>query len=351
MSLPNPNPGIDPGPDYADNLFSCNVIIDQHDHTPGAGQQITPAGMNINVDLPFNNNDAVSLRSVRFQAQVSPLPASTPDLLCLYASGVDLYYNDGNGNQVRITQAGSVTGASGTITGLPSGTASASFVPATGTFVWEQATGLGANMDAATYILRYPGSYPTPSGDFIAIQAPSTLATGFAYTLPDNTPANPQSALVSDTSGNLSYMDPDDIANARTRTTGSTVAVGGVAISASCGSFSRNGALIDITNLSVTITTSGRPVYIGISQDGVNFTSNNFLAIPTSNVEMALLRNGSQIAQQSYNAGTAVSLQPSFNFLDVVVNGLPGTYTYKFQLGCLSATANFNNYVAFAYEL
>lgn len=197
MNLPVPTVGQDDGPDWANNLNACMSIIDQHDHTPGSGVQITPAGLNINAALTFNSNNAIALRSVRFSAQSAPL-ALAADLGCIYESGVDLYYNDGNGNQIRITQSGSVAGSSGTITGLPSGTASASF--AGGTFTFQSATSTPAPMNIGPIITGRE-----TAGTYTVTLTPSVSQSGnygliWPIALPSVT-----SYLQSDASGNLSF--------------------------------------------------------------------------------------------------------------------------------------------------
>ena len=223
MNLPSPVPTVAPGPDWATDNYNCMGLIDAHTHSPGFGVPINPSGININADLTFNNaNNAINLRSVRFTSQASPIAASGADLGCIYESGADLYYNDGNGNQVRITSGGSVAGSAGTITGLPSGTASAAYQSGSGTFVFQQATSTAANLDVGSIAIRYPGSYPTPSGNYIQIQAPTALATGFAFTLPAALPGSSGSFLVSDTSGNVSYLTVD---NSTLALSGSTVQV------------------------------------------------------------------------------------------------------------------------------
>jgi hypothetical protein len=146
MGLPIPVVSTDPGPDWAQNINAALSILDGHNHSAGSGVLITPAGIFINADLLFNSNNATLLRSVRFSPQNSTLSASS-DIGCLYEVGPDLYYNDGLGNQIRITQSGSVTGSTGTITGLPSGTASASY--SAGTFTFQSATAVAANIAAA----------------------------------------------------------------------------------------------------------------------------------------------------------------------------------------------------------
>lgn len=126
MSLPIPVVGEDPGPDWAENYNSCLTIIDGHTHTSGSGAPITPDAIDINADVPFNDNNATTLRTSRYTSQAAPL-ALADDLACVYVVAGELYYNDLDGNQVKLTEAGSPAGATGTITGLPSGTASASF--------------------------------------------------------------------------------------------------------------------------------------------------------------------------------------------------------------------------------
>lgn len=209
MGLIIPTVGVDPGPDWANNINSSLSNLDQHDHSPGKGIQVTPNGLNINSDLTLQTNNLINVKSVRYTSNVAPLAAVSPNLQCLYVSGVDLYFNDGSGNQVRMTQNGSVSGSAGTITGLPSGTASAAFNAVSGTFVFQQATNTAANIDAATLIVRYPGSYPVPAGNYISIQAPSTLSTGYSFTLPTAQAAANNSLMVSSSTGQMSYVTVD----------------------------------------------------------------------------------------------------------------------------------------------
>jgi len=364
MGLPVPNVGVDVGPDWANNLNACLSVVDGHSHVSGSGVQITPAAININADLPFNNtNNLVTVRSLRLFPNTLPIAASSPDLGCIYEAGVDLYYNDGNGNQIRITQGGSVAGASGTITGLPSGTASASFSAATGTFIWGQATSTAANMDAATLILRYPGSYPTPAGKYISIQAPSSLATGFSFTLPNNTPSVNQSALVSDTSGNISYMNPDDIgsamtstgadavANSRTRSVGATVGIGGVAISSgNSGLFSTSsGSFVDVTNLTVTITTSGRPVFLTLIPDISNTTAYGTIYMSPSDSSIQFVRGSTALGIQSVGGGATTAFPCSSVIMIDAVGA--GTYSYKLQVAAFSGSIGVYGAKLVAYEL
>jgi hypothetical protein len=205
MSMPIPTVGVTKGPAYAADINNSLLIIDKHNHTPGNGVPITPSGLNISSDLICQNNNVTNIRASRFSSQASPISAVSPDIGEIYVSGNDLYYNDGAGNQIRMTQSGSVSGSAGTITGLPSGTASASFAGGSGTFTFLQATSTAANIDGGTYILRYPGSYPTPSGNYIALQAPATLSSGYALTFPNALPGA-TGIMQTDTSGNITNV-------------------------------------------------------------------------------------------------------------------------------------------------
>lgn len=197
MNMPAPIPAVTIGPEWAYDIASCLSVIDSHDHSPGKGVQITPAGLSINTDLPFNSNNATGLRTVRFSPLVSPLASASPDVGSLYVSGNELYYNDvSGGNQVKITTNGAVNAGAGSITGLPSGTASASF--SAGTFVWQSATSTAANLDARSIVLRNS----TPSSNGLTLNPPAAMAANYSLTLPSQ-PATTKFLQI-DSSGNMS---------------------------------------------------------------------------------------------------------------------------------------------------
>lgn len=205
MSLIIPTVSVDPGPDWANNINASLSIIDQHNHSFGSGVQINQSGILLNPNptsfdsLGFNTSNAFSLRSVRFTPQASPLSVAT-DIGCMYESGVDLYYNDGAGNQIRITSGGSLAGVAGTITGLPSGTASASY--SGGTFVFQSATSTAANIDAGSYIFRNSSA----SSKGLTLNPPAAMAANFALTLP--TVPGTNSFMAMDSSGNMGTTLP-----------------------------------------------------------------------------------------------------------------------------------------------
>lgn len=144
MSLIVPEPLVTTGPTYATQINSTLDVIDAHDHSAGKGVRVTPSGLNINADLPFNQNSATNLKAVVLAPQ-----ASVSTNAALYNVGGDLFYRRGDGTQVQITTAGgvNVSGVGG-ITGLTS-PASAVYTPASSLFSWlsgastfaKQATG------------------------------------------------------------------------------------------------------------------------------------------------------------------------------------------------------------------
>lgn len=194
MNLPVPTPGVTSGPVYATDINNCLTIIDGHDHTTGFGVLITPAAMDINSDLSFNNYNLINLRTTTFQIQDSPLSNPT-DSNCLFVSGVDLYYNDGT-NTIRVTSGGSVNAGAGSIGGLPSGTASVTY--SSGQYIFEQSTGIRADIDALNYILRNNIS----SSAALILSPPNSMSSDYTLVLP-SLPGS-QKIMTLDASGNMS---------------------------------------------------------------------------------------------------------------------------------------------------
>lgn len=181
MNLPIPGVGSEPGPDYASDINNSLTIIDQHDHSNGSGVPVTPSGLNINTDLTLNNNSLTNIEALTLTAQ-----SSLSTLLSIYAINNDLYFNDGLGNAVRITQSGGIAGSPGSIANLTS-PASATYVSASQTFVWQSDTGIAANMDAGSLLLRNL----SPNSNFaLTLQPPAALSSNYSITLPTLPPTN-----------------------------------------------------------------------------------------------------------------------------------------------------------------
>jgi hypothetical protein len=354
MNLIEPAVGNTLSPTWATNLNTDMSLIDSHDHSSGKGVLINPSGMFISLDLPFNSNNATSLRSSRYVAQGSTLSGAA-DLICAYAVGTagDLYWNDNNGNKIQITASGNVAGSQGSISSLAS-PAAATWVSGTATFVWTSTAGVAANMDAGTLVVRYRGSYPSPSGNYIAIQAPAALASGYSITLP----ALPGAAsfVQIDASGNLS----NTIAVSHGITRANLAAVGQQVSSSSGTSTVSTNTYAAVTNLTVTITTTGRPVVVAIIGDGTN--SPNLIEVNNASVAgdntgwIKILRGSTNIfethigtANVQVNYGSY--LPASVFYIDSIS---AGTYTYTVYFKTNSAANSvmtIENCVLFAYEL
>lgn len=367
MSLIVPTVGVELGPDWATDLNADLGILDQHNHSNGQGVQITPSGLNINSDLTFNQNNLTSVETVNFHNLSMNLPGTSPNLGCIYVAGGELVYNDEAGNVVPITNSGSVNAGAGSITGLPSGTASASFTA--GTFVWQSATNTPANMDNGSVILRNI----VANSKGLTLNPPNSMAADYSLTLP-SVPAQ-TNVMTLDTSGNMSSITYDQvginmtstganaIANSRTRTTGTTVAAGGVAFSTTCGNFATNNtSATDVTNLTITITTSGRPVYVGLQPDGTAAVGELLITSTSDTVSaVAVLVRAATTIHKSHltaiigggNTINNISVPPGAVWtIDAVA---AGTYTYKVQtlIDDSSGTVSigFQNIKLVAYEL
>lgn len=371
MSLILPIPGVDPGPDYATNQYNSGFIIDGHNHSPGSGVPIGTNGIDINSDLPINNNNLTLVKTVNFGALVAPLPGTAPNLGAVYVAGNELYYNDEVGNVVQITNSGSVNAGAGSITGLPSGTASASYSSGSQTFIWQSATNTAANMDMGSVIIREVAA----SANGITIKSPGSLAAPYSLTLLTALPGV-TSFLAVDSSGNLSTTIPttggisgSQIANQTItedklalRPFGSTVGIGGYATSASTGNpgFSLNGSsgIVDVTGLTVTITTTGRPVVLALAQDtsGLDCAIDVSTGTPPLGYNLIFFVRGSTTVaslvlggQEPVDRGLAVP-PSSFMFIDTPA---AGTYTYKVQAECgpTTTTMIILRTILTAYEL
>lgn len=195
MLLPIPAVGIQLGPQYASDVNNCLTILDAHDHTPGLGVPITPAGMNINVDLTIGGNNLTNILSSRYSSQNTPL-AGASDLNAAYAVLGDLYFNDGVGNQVRITQNGGVVGTPGSITGMTGG-ANVAYVSATQTFVFQSAALTSGNIDGASFNLRNL----VANSNALTLSPPAAMGSDYTITLPAL--PNAQKFLTLDAAGTM----------------------------------------------------------------------------------------------------------------------------------------------------
>ncbi len=135
----------------------------------------------------------------------------------------------------------------------------------------------------------------------------------------------------------------------------------GQQLSTSCGAFSTTSSTaVDVTNLTVTITTSGRPVVIALVDDTTGVSS---VSVSRANNEMAGRINFVRASTTFYSGyihvkavgATAVQQEVPVSSFWTVDPAAAGTYTYKVQALCDYSTnspvLNINNAKLIAYEL
>lgn len=370
MGFPVPQVSGEPGPQYASDVNQALSIIGAHNHLPGFGVPVPSQALLINSDLSFGTNNAINMRSVRF---VSTTATSGTDIGCIYVKGVDLYFNDLNANVVRITAQGGLS-TTGLSAGLVSSTA---FISANATgpvattgllravnnsdkIDWRNAANNGDDQiyfdTTDTFqIIGAGGLQTTPvkiidpiGGKVISLVAPQSTS---AYTaiLPINPPLAASSSfpLVMSSSGSI-------LAQPITRQGLPAV---NQQISNSSGNYSTtSGSYTPVTNMSVTITTTGRPVLIFLQPDGttnvggISASANSF-----AETSFKLFRGATLVALFNYqlNVSSSLFLCPSQIF--ALDTPSAGTYTYSLQVQ-VAGTGGTPNAAVFycvmvAYEL
>lgn len=213
MNLRTPTIGVDSGMTWEQAINYNSGILDTHNHTSGSGVPIPPSGLNMNADLPMQGQNITALRSTRFNAQGSPL-AGVADLGCLYVSGVDLYFNDENGNQIQMTSGGSVNATS---SGISSGTATASF--SASILVVNSASNTPASIKGGSVLI---GNTGTSGSNYITLSPPNILAANYSVFLPV-LPAQ-TNVMTLDASGNMASITYDQVGQNMTVTGANAIA-------------------------------------------------------------------------------------------------------------------------------
>lgn len=333
MGLKVPAAGVTPGPEWFQAIVQSLLVIDQHNHSgpPGEGVPIGSNGISLTGDLPFNGFGAVGITYVQFTPQASAL------LDTLYVQGVDLYYNDGNGNVVQITSGGVINATS---SGISSGTATASFVSSV--LVVNAAANTPANIQVASIRLGNNSA----GTHYVTISPTNSLAADYQLFLPATLPGS-TGFLTLDSSGNIALatsVQPTQIA-AGSITTAQLAPLGQQISSSSEAFTSGTAAFVVVNNLSVTITTSGRPIRVSLQPDANASTPNaSFLENSSGAAFMKFVRGSTVVGQ--YPMPT-VAMPTSLMCLDAQP---AGTYTYTFQVNAPSGTSIVNHAVLVALE-
>tara|TARA_R110002167_G_scaffold4000_3_gene19082 strand:+ start:398 stop:1342 length:945 start_codon:yes stop_codon:yes gene_type:complete len=113
-ALAKPAVGVTTGPTWASDLNTSIDAVDGHDHSTNKGVRITPAAINVNADMEFNQNSASELKNLIFDSSVTAATTS----YSLYQSSGNIYWRNGSGTAVQITTGSSVNAGAGSITGM-----------------------------------------------------------------------------------------------------------------------------------------------------------------------------------------------------------------------------------------
>lgn len=96
---------VSPGPDYADEINADLALIDTLVFSPN--NKVPTSGLNINADLPINQNNVNNSRSYRFHNNGFTLSGPS-DINSIYVFAGDLWYNDAAGNAVQLTNGATI---------------------------------------------------------------------------------------------------------------------------------------------------------------------------------------------------------------------------------------------------
>lgn len=377
MSLVVSTIGVDSGLSWETNLNSSLTTIDQHNHSSGNGVQIPPSGLNINTALPFNGNSATSLGAAIFQNQ-----SSLATLNALYTIAGELYFNDPTG-AVQITLGGAVNATS---SGISSGSSTAAF--SGGVLVVNAASNTPANIQGGSVLL----GNNVASSNFLTLAPPAAMGASFTITLP--TLPGASAFLQMDSSGNVSaapaisggigttYLANSAVTTAKiadanvttakiadSNVTTAKLADGSVTtaklaplgqqVSSASGSFSTTSTtFVDVTNLTFNMTTTGRPVFLGII--GVNGNTISFSALSNGSSgvaegQIAFVNGSTTLPIYAFGPNNQAAGTTCFAGAQVWHIDTPaaGTYNYKVQVkaGAAGTTVSVTNAQLIAFEI
>lgn len=240
MNLTLPVVSQTPGPTWASEINDDLSIIDAHNHA-GSGALVPVAGLDINADLSLDTHALTDVTKAVFLNQ-SPITT----LNALYARSGNLYWTDGSGNQIQLTLSGAVNvGSAGSISGMFGNCA---VVYSSGLLSYVFYDALGAKASLVCDSISLDQTVLNPSGA-VSLTLPGSVPAGDSFVVATSTGA---------TSANVSLVSQTGYIT-KTMQAAANIEIQSpqTSLTASTSSFT------DITN-PITITTSGRPVFIGV---------------------------------------------------------------------------------------
>ena len=197
MNLQLPIVSTTEGPDWASLLNSAFAVIDNHDHSDGKGVNVTPAGLNIATDLTFNGNGAISLGYTGFTQSSAPV---TNNVVFVDIND-SLKWKTSNGEFTILDTNGSSSSSGGFGGDYTSSDALATYSDVTKAYTFLQDTGITAFINSGAISLYENVASSNP----ITIAPPTSLVSAYTLTLPTTVSPENGRALISSTSGALSY--------------------------------------------------------------------------------------------------------------------------------------------------
>jgi len=217
MSIVLPALGGDSG-DWDTYLNEALGVIDEHDHTSGAGLAITTAALDIDDDLSIGGHGLTGVGQVAFTA-VAAL-ASGSKVLFVDSSTNELYWRTNAGTNVKLTSGTSInTSLVGGIVGdYTSVGAEVAYDDANDRYTFKQEGSPKPWARIASGDVRIY-EYNTTETVYVGLKAPAALGASFDITFPTAAPGS--TAIVQmDSSGNLTVSNT--VANAATFSTSIT---------------------------------------------------------------------------------------------------------------------------------
>ena len=185
-ALAKPAVGVTVGPTWATDLNTSIDAVDGHDHSSNKGIRITPAAINISADLEYNQNSATELKNVIFDSTITAATTS----YSLYQASGNLYWRDGSGTAIQMTITGTVNSGAGSITGMTSTQAAASYSDSAKTFHFFTDGGNGdyGKMSHADLLLYKFTDDNSADADYVTIAANAAVsgASGTIYVPSEN---------------------------------------------------------------------------------------------------------------------------------------------------------------------
>ena len=186
VALQKPGVGTTAGPQWASDINNSIDAVDGHDHSTNKGIRITPAAININSTLEFNQNSASELKNLIFDSSVT---ASSTSYSIYQASG-NLYWRNGSGTAVQVTTGSSVNAGAGSISGMTGTDAGAAYTDSSKTFNFFTDSGnsdYGKMAHADLLLFKYTNDNSADT-DYVTIAANSGVSgsSGTIYVPSEN---------------------------------------------------------------------------------------------------------------------------------------------------------------------